>query len=715
MELTDRFVLNEVQKEAAQCFYGPVLIFAGAGSGKTRVLTHRIANMLSAGISPKEILAITFTNKAANEMKERLYKMCPNAYGLTVCTIHSFCARVLREYADFLDYTKTFTIYDEQDCINVIKRITSKRSPDDKLQKRLVSFISNVKTFNLTKSEASELCGGDDLFMSALRQFDQTLKTSNAMSFDDLLINTLNLIKQNKEVLSELQNRYRFISIDEFQDTNKVQYDIFKLICQKNRNIFAVGDDDQSIYRWRGAEIQNILGFQKDFPDAKVFTLQQNYRSTAKILSVANEIISKNTSRHKKDLFTQKEGGVKVELLNAYDEIEEARFVVEQIAALTRFSGYAYSDFAVLMRINSLSRSFEQECLKYNIPFKVFGGFKFFERKEIKDILAYMRMVENPYDNEAVLRVINVPARGIGKATCDRLSEASAEYGMSIIDVLSSEKLLESFTRGADRKLREFYDLYLDLAHLKEQNNLYNFAEILIKRTGYKLMLQSGGDEEADKIFNLDELLASVEQYVKENGENAQLSEYLQSVSLYTEGENADKDDYVSISTIHSAKGLEFKTVFVVGLDSGIFPLTRAMSDLNEMEEERRLAYVAVTRAKERLYLTRARSRFLFGERKQCLPSTFFSEAASSLLPAPTEKYDKEGYLTPETKRVIERNTPAQKEVKKGYFKTGDIVNHTAFGEGIVLSVEGENAVVAFAKAGKKTLSLKYAPLTKKE
>ncbi len=715
MELKSEPILNQVQQEASQSFYGPLLVFAGAGSGKTRVLTQRIANMLSSGIPAREILAITFTNKAANEMKERLYKMCPNAYGLTVCTIHSFCARVLRDYADFLGYTSNFTIYDEQDCINVSKRLTAKHPCDEKLQKRLIYFISNVKTFDLSKSEAFDACGGDELFMSTLRKFNDTLKTSNAMSFDDLLINTLKLFKENKEALEQLQNRYRFISIDEFQDTNRVQYEIFKLLSQKNRNIFVVGDDDQSIYRWRGAEVQNILGFQKDFPDAKVFVLNQNYRSTAKILSIANEIISKNSSRHKKELFTQKEGGVKVELLTAYDESEEARFVVEQIAGLVSFSGYSYSDFAILMRINSLSRGFEQECLKYNIPCKVFGGFKFFERKEIKDILAYMRMTENPYDNEAVLRIINVPARGIGKTTCDKLSELSAEYGMSIIDILSSGRILESFNKGTSQKLKDFYGLYRELADLKQDSGLYAFADKLIKRTGYRLMLESGDEEEADKVYNLDEFLASVEQFVKENGENATVNDYLQSVSLFADGDQADKDQYVSISTIHSAKGLEFKTVFVVGLDSGIFPLTRAMNDLSEMEEERRLAYVAITRAKERLYLTRARSRFLYGERKICIPSTFYTEAASSLLPPPKETYDKDGYLTPSSMRQIERNTPVKREVKAGYFKTGDIVCHAAFGEGIVLSVEGENAVVAFAKAGKKTLSLKYAPLTKKE
>ncbi|MDD3831609.1 MAG: UvrD-helicase domain-containing protein [Clostridia bacterium] len=712
MDNYDLNQLNSEQLRASQCLNGPVLVLAGAGSGKTRVLTHRIVNMVNSGINPRNILAITFTNKAANEMKERIGSICPLAYAMTICTIHSFCVRVLRQEAEVLGYTKDFSIYDEADSENLLKRIFNKLGvDDDRIKKRIASAISTAKTFNLTEDKMEQITNVDwSLLSQVYRMYCAQLRASNSMDFDDLLSNTLMLFRKHSDVLAKWQDRFQYISIDEFQDTNRVQYQIFKLLSSKYGNLFVVGDDDQSIYGWRGAEIENILNFEKDFPNTQVFTLEENYRSTDKILNVANEIISKNTQRHPKTLFTSKQGGVKVELYIGTDEMDEARYCVSQIASLCRFNGMRYRDFAILMRINSLSRLFEQECLKYNIPFRVYGGFKFFERKEIKDIIAYLKIINNSYDNEALLRIINVPRRGIGKTTCDKLADLSMDYGVSILQLLRDGLGLEVFNAGTRSKLNDFYSLYAQMCNYQLEMSLVDLVEKLLKVTRYKSMFDKSNEGEYEKLANIDQFVLSVEEFVKENGDQSSLGLYLQSVSLLGDDDNADNSDCITISTVHSAKGLEFTTVFVVGLDDGIFPISRASNDVKQSQEERRLAYVALTRAKQRLYLTRAQSRFVFGERSYCRPSAYYTEASQLLAPTPTVRYDADG--VPD--RVIQPKVVFTPTINSNIsqFSVSDIVNHKAFGKGIIIDIKDNNATVVFDTVGKKELALKYAPLT---
>ncbi|MEG1527825.1 MAG: UvrD-helicase domain-containing protein [Clostridia bacterium] len=702
--------LNSAQQRAVDCIEGAVLVLAGAGSGKTKVLTYRIANMIARGISPYEILAITFTNKASNEMKARLNDMV-GSKGLTVCTIHSLAVRILRNEAELLGYHSNFSIYDEQDTATLLKSIFSQKNiDDDKLKKEIVNNINMAKTYNLTVEEASEIVTTDsELFAYVYEKYLQQLKKSNAFDFDGLLNNCLYLFENFPQTLEKYQERFKYISIDEFQDTNKVQYNIIKLLSKKYGNLFVVGDDDQSIYGWRGAEIDNILNFNQDFPSANVFTLEQNYRSTKKILQVANEIISKNEQRHKKELFTEHEAGVKVEQFSANEEGQEARYVVEQMLALIRFNKYNYSDFAILMRVNALSRNFEQECLKYNLPFKVFGGFKFFDRKEIKDLLAYLKIVNNIYDNSALLRIINTPKRGIGLATINKVTQQANSYGISILQFLADERNLEFLGSTTSHKLVDFYALYEDLVKLQQNNSLLDFVKKAISRTQYKQTLTQS-EEDAERALNIDELISSVEQFCQENGQEATLAEYLQSVSIMADNGEVDQDNFVTISTIHSAKGLEFKVVFVVGLDNGIFPLSRASYSNKEMQEERRLAYVAVTRAKERLYLTRSQSRFVYGSRSFCSASPFYKEVSDLITPPPTPSYDNEGVptYTPRTRQV----TP-KLNIDPSIYTVSEVVVHSTFGKGIILSIDSGNAIVAFDTVGKKNLSLKYAPLTK--
>lgn len=705
--------LNEAQRQAATAVEGPVLVLAGAGSGKTRVLTHRIAHMVKEGISPYNILAITFTNKAANEMKNRLLAMDCDAEQMTICTIHSLCVRILRRFGTKLGYENNFSIYDEQDSARVVKDIFKRRNlDDDKLKKIALHEISFAKTAGMSPEEyKTEISGSDtDIIAGIFAEYDKMLFKSNAMDFDDLLLNAYRLFRDFPDALEYFQERFRYISIDEFQDVNKIQFDIFRLLAKKHQNLFVVGDDDQSIYGWRGADVANILNFAKDYPAARVFKLEQNYRSTKKILEVANEIISHNLSRHDKKLWTEADQGVRVELFAAMTENEEAAFAVNQIYSLVDGGNYRFRDFAVLMRINALSRVFEQECAKYRIPFRVFGGFKFFERKEIKDLTAYLKMIVNPFDNEAVLRIINTPRRGIGELTQSRLREMSAENGVSILDLLSNGDNLEALGAGARAKLAEFYALYRELTEIFNESEPVKFVERMIELTDFRQSV-ADTEQDVDKNMNVDQFIQSVADFAKDNPGGG-LADYLQTVSLVPDvkSEEGGEGDAVTLATIHSAKGLEFDTVFVAGLDEGILPLSRAMLSPRELEEERRLMYVAVTRAKRRLYLTRARSRFLYNQREMTIASRFFNEAAELFSPPKARRYDGDGVPLHE---IRERITPSRpnKPRDTGLYRVGNIVRHTTFGQGIILNIANGNADIIFDAAGKKTLALKYAPL----
>ncbi len=730
--------LNNAQLAAVTAPLAPTLVLAGAGSGKTRVLTNRILYLVEeCGANPSEILAITFTNKAANEMKRRLYDFDCNAGFMQISTIHSFCAKVLRREASMLARSSSFSIYTEEEKLSVLKKIVKDvfDDGDAKMADSFADSISEIKNRapELLDNELSALIS-DEYFgeqmdklqaetqgtqsdlLRVISEYADKMRQNNAMDFDDLLYYTHKLFSKFPEILDKYRETYKYILIDEFQDTNKVQYQIFKMLGEKYRNIFVVGDDDQSIYSWRGAESYNLKKFQTDFPDCNVYALEQNYRSTKRILDVANEVISKNVNRFDKVLWTENEDGVKAQLHAAYNEQDEAYFVSEQIKNLLYFNPqYKLRDFAVLMRVNALSRSFEQAFQRNRMPYKVFGGFKFFERKEIKDVLSYMRLCHNRYDQEAFIRALNTPVRrGIGDATIDKLRELSAEYGISMYDVISDERNLETLTKSARNKLCGFYQTVNALIEISKLP-ISVFVNKLLKMLEFREVYREQGDE--DRTLNIDEFEASVIEFQQAYPE-ADLQDYLETVSLDNELDNDENaGDYITIATIHAVKGLEFKVVFIVGLEDGLFPSGRATYSFEGLQEERRLMYVAVTRAEKRLYLTRANSRFMWGQTKRTLPSKFYGEIQKFLLPerqpVSERQLSDDKFLDKLNNAEPLRRAPNQGksngEVAK--YRVGQIVNHASFGKGIILRISGETADVVFDTAGKKSLNMKFAPL----
>lgn len=754
--------LNEEQIQPVLQTEGAVLVIAGAGSGKTRVLTSRIAHIVKdLGVSPYNVLAITFTNKAADEMKERLSQMIDGVEDMWVCTIHSMCVRLLRYGAEKIGYGRDFSIYSETDKDKVVKRvIVSLGLEVDQYAKSAKNLISARKTKNLSIEEFEK----DNVRMKnigdivrIMKGYEEELKRSNAFDFDDLLIKTHELLSEDRETLERFSNRFRYIHIDEFQDTNAVQYDIVKMLSYAHGNIFAVGDDDQSIYGWRGADINNILGFERDFKNAKVYKLERNYRSTKKILDVANTVIKHNTNRKDKTLWTGNDDGVNPEVYIADDESGEAQYTAIQIKNLLA-RGYKYSDFAVLMRINALSRSYEQEFMKYGLPCRVYGGFKFFERKEIKDLTAYLRLLCNPLDNEAVLRVINVPKRGIGDKSIEVLQKYADGNGFSVFDGVFDCDLLD-LNNGAKSKIRSFKDIISSLIVDKETMTLTELVKSVIDKTNYMSCFEEKTEENEDKKRNVNELLASVEEFEKQNPQ-ASLSEYLNGITLSSDTDEINDGNFITLATVHSVKGLEYRVVFVCGLDREIFPIERNGSIDDDIEEERRLMYVAVTRARERLYITRAKSRFLYGSRRPTFQSEFLNEISDKVaLPRdsysvnrryPDADYTQKpsqyggyrsrsdyggsygGYSSEESlsasygtyKKSFANSymqnrkaaAPAQKAVGSGDdYKAGTKVIHKKFGEGIIVARKqnGDDVVidVAFKGIGVKSLVVRYAPI----
>lgn len=754
--------LNEEQIQPVLQTEGAVLVIAGAGSGKTRVLTSRIAHIVKdLGVSPYNVLAITFTNKAADEMKERLSGMIDGVEDMWVCTIHSMCVRLLRYGAEKIGYGRDFSIYSETDKDKVVKRvIVSLGLEVDQYAKSAKNLISARKTKNLSieefeKDNARMKNIGD--IVRIMKGYEEELKRSNAFDFDDLLIKTHELLSEDRETLGRFSNRFRYIHIDEFQDTNAVQYDIVKMLSYAHGNIFAVGDDDQSIYGWRGADINNILGFERDFKNAKVYKLERNYRSTKKILDVANTVIKHNVNRKDKTLWTGNDDGVNPEVYIADDESGEAQYTAIQIKNLVA-RGYKYSDFAVLMRINALSRSYEQEFMKYGLPYRVYGGFKFFERKEIKDLTAYLRLLCNPLDNEAVLRVINVPKRGIGDKSIEVLQKYADGNGFSVFDGVFDCDLLD-LNNGAKSKIRSFKDIISSLIVDKETMTLTELVKSVIDKTNYMSCFEEKTEENEDKKLNVNELIASVEEFEKQNPQ-ASLSEYLNGITLSSDTDEINDGNFITLATVHSVKGLEYRVVFVCGLDREIFPIERNGSIDDDIEEERRLMYVAVTRARERLYITRAKSRFLYGSRRPTFQSEFLNEISDKVaLPRdsysvnrryPDTDYTQKpsqyggyrsrsdyggsygGYSSEESlsasygtyKKSFANSymqnrkaaAPAQKAVGSGDdYKAGTKVIHKKFGEGIIVARKqnGDDVVidVAFKGIGVKSLVVRYAPI----
>lgn len=736
--------LNDEQVKPVLDTEGAVLVIAGAGSGKTRVLTTRIAYLvLEKGVSPSNIMAITFTNKAAGEMKERLSNLVDGVSDMWVSTIHSMCVRILRRDIDKIGYDKNFSIYDETDKDKVLKRVFEELKFDqEKFFKSAKNNISNAKNECLSPEEYKKEFSGlrfVEEFYAIYDAYERQLMKSNALDFDDLLFKTYQLFTERPDVADYYSNKFRYIHIDEFQDTNKVQFAIAQRLSLKHGNIFVVGDDDQSIYGWRGAKIENILSFEDVFRGAKIYKLERNYRSTKKILQLANCIIANNTERRPKELWTDNPEGVRVETFVGTDENNEATFAALQIKNLmARCPDLNYRDFAVFMRLNALSRAYEQEFMKYGIPCKVYGGFRFFERKEIKDVLSYLKVISNPSDNESFLRCVGSPKRGIGDKTLRELREFCSANSMSLYDGVFK---LEQSSIGASAKTKLFnFGALLDSFKAFSQNNeVAELINYVLETTGFLEQFAEKTEENTAKLYNISELKNSAEQFSKDNpGSN--LADFLNSVTLSSDTDALNEEDAVTIATIHAAKGLEYKCVFVAGLDEKIIPIARSVDDDSEMEEERRLMYVAVTRAKERLYLTRAMSRYMYGNREYMTQSRFLKEAQAVLSPnrasRGTEKkeysfdyrerkefYDDgsgyasgAGYSSGYAKNFLNGNKPKEnKNVEYSRYKSGTKVKHAKFGEGIVISVKGngDNIIVdvAFKGVGVKSLSAKFAPM----
>ncbi len=710
-------LLNEEQLKPVTDTQGAVLVLAGAGSGKTRVLTYRIAYLIEkCGVSPYNILAITFTNKAAGEMKERIHAVTGQD-GMWVMTFHSFCARVLRNDADKLGHSRNFSIYGEAETDRIITRILKEGFPEDTDKKKTIRWhISAAKSIAMTPDQYSLRIKDHPecaLITQVYEKYEEELAKNNAFDFDDLLLKTFLLFAMHKDVLEKYQDRFLYVHVDEFQDTNKIQFLLVKMLVRKYGNIFVVGDDDQSIYGWRGADVGNILNFKKDYPDCRIYKLERNYRSSGNILKTANKVIANNAGRMGKQLWTDREDGVDVSYRSLGDDKTEADFVLEQIMNLVKNHGYKYSDFAILVRINSLTRVFEDRMSSYGMPYRVIGGFKFYERKEIKDFIAYLRMAVNPADGESVTRIINFPKRGIGDACVDALISACAEKNVSLFDGLMILDELD-LSSAYKKKLSPFAALAADISENKDKMPLDEYVKYVFDRIDFYSAYDIDDPEGRTKLENIDQFLTSVHEFCADNPD-VKLEEYLQTLSLLTDADETDEGNYITIATIHGVKGLEFRCVFIVGLEEGIFPSLRSDTTSADVEEERRIMYVAITRAKERLWLTNAGRRFRFGKTESNPVSRFVKE--SGLIAAARKSEERTVHHT--VQKALRREIPpafgrpavtATKDIS--VFKQGATVNHPKFGKGVIQEVTGENARIAFEKMGVKVLNLRLAPLT---
>lgn len=734
--------LNDVQKQATRDTEGAVLVFAGAGSGKTRVLTHRVAYLVEEmHVNPYNILAITFTNKATNEMKERLQNMLSSS-DVWVSTFHSFCTQVLFRHADRLGYTKSFSIFDDTATKRImLKILREKHMDEDKDKDKYAYHISAAKNAGMTSDEyfasirayekdAMKICEIYDAYELAL-------KDNNAMDFDDLLIKCLLLFKTNADILEHYQNRFRYIHVDEFQDTNAVQFQLVRILSKKWGNVFVVGDDDQSIYSWRGANIRNILDFDKLFSNVKVYKLLQNYRSTSNILSCANNLIKNNNSRVDKQLFTDTKGGVKVEYNFCASEYKEVDRVIDTIKQLKNYNNYTNKDFAILVRQNALTRLFEINLSKANLYYKVFGSFKFFDRKEIQDIIAYLRVIANPKDSEALLRIINFPARGIGNTTIDSMEAYAKDNNIPLFDVISEIRTNTEFSPAIRSKVGAFSELMNNMSYQLNSQKFCEFVPFLVKTLNLETFYKSTDKEEDENRWeNVDEFLKHIEENY--NGEDISIDDFLHSVSLNNEVEDKNDPDFITIATMHAVKGLEFKVVFIIACEEGIIPSLRSTKESNGIEEERRVMYVAITRAQERLFISCVNGeRTKFGRREHTMPSRFISEARGEEYRLAQEqekaqryermdKYD-DDYSTaiPSAQQIKKIDfVPNVKIDNKPVVKTGDTsgyvvgakVEHKKYGTGTIIIAEGaglgKTVTVAFKDLGIKKFSVASAPIT---
>ncbi|GAA0126195.1 DNA helicase PcrA [Clostridium sp. CTA-19] len=739
-------LLNKEQYEAASTVDGPVLILAGAGSGKTRVLTYRIAHMIEdLNIYPSQILAITFTNKAAGEMKERIARLVGDvAERMWISTFHSSCVRILRREIDKLGYNKNFTIYDSYDSKTLVKQCIKELNINDKdiTDGEIIGKISNAKNDLITADKFKSENQSDfrkNKIADAYLLYQKKLKANNALDFDDLIFITVKLLKENQEVREFYQRKFRYIMVDEYQDTNRAQYELVKLLVGEEENICVVGDDDQCIYQWRGADIRNILDFEKDYPKTKIVKLEQNYRSKGNILTAANMVIKNNAQRKDKVLRTESEPGEKIKLYRAFSDIDEGNFVASEIKRLMREENKTYKDFAVLYRMNSQSRILEEAFRKQDIPYKIVGGLKFYDRKEIKDIMAYLKLINNPLDDVSLRRIINEPKRSIGDATVAKVQEVANMAEDCLYNTLLDVEMIPGLTTKAINSINRFTGIVNSLMTRTDDMPISKIILSVIEETGYMDMLKkSKAPEDETRIENLKELVSDAVDFEKTN-EDKSLSAFLEKVTLVSDIDNLEeKEETTVMMTVHSAKGLEFPVVFLVGMENGIFPGMSSLNSFHEMEESRRLCYVAITRAKEKLYVSSAESRMVFGRTVSYEVSDFVAEIPQNLKEivggakargvntfksqARNGMYNNPHSLRNNQNSMFKNSSTDSfsKENEKSFANIGEIsqgrkIKHKVFGLGTVIAVSGNGeerlATIAFDNQGVKKLMISKAPI----
>ena len=737
--------MNPRQAEAVQLTEGPLLIMAGAGSGKTRVLTHRIAYLIEEkGVNPWNILAITFTNKAAKEMKERVINLMEaGGEDVWISTFHSMCVRILRRDVDHIGYSKNFTIIDSSEQLTLMKRVVKELNIDPKKYdpRSILGAISNAKNELLTVAAYSAKQGSlfEDIVARCYEMYQKELRRNQCLDFDDLIMLTIRLFQENPDILQYYQRKFHYIHVDEYQDTNHAQYTLVNLLAAGFRNLCVVGDADQSIYGWRGADMQNILDFEKDYPDAQTILLEQNYRSTQNILSAANQVIGHNRNRKEKKLWTENDQGDKITYYRGDSERDEGRFIVSEIQRLQREQQRKYGDFAVLYRTNAQSRVVEETFLKANIPYKMVGGHKFYDRKEIKDILAYLQVIANPADSLSLLRIINVPKRGVGAGSIEKLQSFATLHDFSLLEA-GQNVALSSLKGKAAVEIEKLAQSLADFNQMIPYLSVTELTREVLAKTGYEDELKRQNNlESQNRLENLEEFLSVTMEFDKtyeaqpeeeQEAPEDKLTIFLNDLALLSDVDSYEEEaSEVTLMTLHAAKGLEFPVVFLVGMEEGVFPLSRAMMEEAELEEERRLAYVGITRAEEALYLTNALSRTLYGKTQYNRPSRFVSEIESELLQgkgngAPGERKAPAATFAPKVfkpqyKQPVTTGVPGKKETSVAgvSWQVGDKVEHKKWGQGTVVRVGGSQKDleldVAFPSQGIKRLLAAFAPITK--
>lgn len=770
--------LNSEQNKAVRHIDGPLLILAGAGSGKTATMTHRMAYMIEQGIDPRSILAVTFTNKAAGEMRSRVTDLVGEVYGMWIMTFHAMCLRMLRYSPERLGYKAGFTVYDESDKKTLIKRICKELSVDEKMTpvSLITAVISKCKENEEGPEEYIAARPGmpqDKIIYEVYRRYQSELLSANAMDFDDLLWNGVKLLEQNPDLLSYYSNRFRYIMVDEYQDTNYLQYKLIKMLASAHGNLCVVGDDDQCIYQWRGADIRNILDFENDFGDVMTIRLEQNYRSDGNILKLANSVIKNNKERKAKALWTDREDGEKITYKRLEDEKQEAWWIGSEIERLRAEEGYDYKDFAILYRKNAQSRSFEEKFSFRGIPYRVLAGMRYYDRKEIKDVMAYLRLIENPGDNVSVMRVINEPKRGIGGKTLAGIEEYANAYGISMFDALCDSQLLAAYGPKVRGGIEAFTGMILDIRGEQDNLTLTDIYDNVLNRSGYLKALEDAGTVEAEtRIENIMEFKSVIAEFEKAQADGSvmalhdemvrdrleltgegvsaddqtELSAFLEQITLMADIDNHDEDeDAVVLMTLHSAKGLEFPVVFMPGMENGMFPGNAAFEGDHSMEEERRLCYVGITRAMKKLYLTGAQVRTVYGRTDFQIESRFLGEMDRDCMDGDSMINDRvrtgsalrgeggwfgdyffagssygsaDGYADDPAAKPFDglaaaRKQTANKAKISQEFENGDIVRHPKFGEGMVIEQDDKTMTVMFDEVGQKKLGKGYVKMEK--